>query len=44
MSDLTTPRPGAGLRNRILQLRGLGARLPPDPVLLAARIFPAMVF
>jgi putative oxidoreductase len=44
MTDLTDPRPATGLPGLIRRLNGLGNLVPNDLALLAARIFPAVVF
>jgi len=45
MSDLTTATPARpGLPGRLRRLNALGGRIPPDPILLGARVFPAVVF
>ena len=44
MTDLTAPPARTGLPGLIRRLNGLGAHVPMDLVLLAARIIPAVVF
>jgi putative oxidoreductase len=44
MTDLTTASARPGLADRIRRLNALGNAVPADAVLLAARIFPAVVF
>ena len=44
MTDLTTAPARPGLPDRIRRLNALGGMIPADAILLAARIFPAVVF